>query len=358
MSLNEPLEREIEQRNPDAGDLYLDSLMRNLHEGDERAQILAIQALGAWGDSRAIWPLYSVIHIGERDDNSRRTAAEALDQLRAKNVVKSLIQSLQDNHGDQRYNIVRDLGELGDKRAIEPLIQALQANHADVDFRSRAAMALGQLGDMRGIEILAQVRDDSSCDERIRSHASWSLGWLVRDWRVESVILTLNADSPMVRKWAADTLWNLGDRRAVEPLIQALQDENANVRYSAIRALVAMGEVIPLEPLLDVLGDSDATMRCWAISLLGEQGDKRAIEPVFGLLSDDNVWCQAAMALAKLGDRRAVEPLFRVLQDGTCSSDLRHDAALLLKTFGDPRVAVYLEGQSIPHEERDELPPF
>ena len=72
---------------------------------------------------------------------------------------------------------------------------------------------------------------------------------------IEGIIATLKDKDGDVRWWAAKSLGELKDPRAVEPLISALKDEDENVRRTAAEAL----EKITGEDF----GEDEAKWRDW-----------------------------------------------------------------------------------------------
>lgn len=97
------------------------------------------------------------------------------------------------------------------------------------------------------------------------------------------LVFALEDTSVFVREAAADTLGNMGDKRAVEPLIRALASQDWRIQ----------GRV--------------------AISL-GKIGDRRALDPLIRALKSASAQAAVAEALGDIGDEKAVEPLIRVLR--------------------------------------------
>ena len=84
--------------------------------------------------------------------------------------------------------------------------------------------------------------------------------------------------------------------------------------------------------LIDDLKDTSWQIRWYAASSLGEKKEARAVEPLIATLKNDNngyVRAMAAWALGRIRDRRAIEPLIDGITDE--SSDVRKRAPLALK---------------------------
>jgi len=70
-----------------------------------------------------------------------------INGMKKKGNVKGLIKALGDKNEDVRMSAAEALGEIGDASAVEPLIAALGDEHKDV--REAAAEALGKIDDPR-----------------------------------------------------------------------------------------------------------------------------------------------------------------------------------------------------------------
>jgi HEAT repeat protein len=166
-----------------------------------------------------------------------------------------------------------------------------------------------------------------------------------------------------VRRYAALTLGEIGDARAVEPLIQALKEENKGIRWNAVGALDKLGwkpeddiekalyliakeewdKLVKLgepavEPLIQALKDKDINVRRGAAETLGKTGDARAVEPLIQALKEENedIRRNAALALGEIGNAKAVEPLIQALKDE--DRYVRRYTAWALGGIGEPAV--------------------
>jgi HEAT repeat protein len=123
--------------------------------------------------------------------------------------------------------------------------------------------------------------------------------------------------------WAANTLGEIGDPRAVTPLIAALK--NNFTLSAAAKALGEIGEPQAMEPLIYALGDSDFEMDIdsivEALDNINPQWPKsKAVESVIPKLIEkleahtlfDGIDSKASEVLAKIGTP-AVEALIRVI---------------------------------------------
>ena len=178
---------------------------------------------------------------------------------------------LDDNSSaDSRKDIAEMLEKYGDS-AVDPLVKAVLRldPNSSADRRRNVLEALVQLGEA-AIDPLIEALSDNK-------------------WKV--------------RRSAAKTLGQLGNKRAVDPLIEALSDDNRYVRGSAARALGQLGDKRAFDPLIVALSDKHYDVRRSAAKVLGQMGDKRAINPLTRLLADQYPTVQGAAeaALQKLG---------------------------------------------------------
>ena len=174
-------------------------------------------------------------------------AAEALGKFGDLRAVAPLIKVLSDGDSNASFCAARALTTFGVEIAIQPLIKAL-TGASWYACRKTAAELLGQLRDIRAVEPLVRALVDADADVPPR----W-LPWRWVIWGIHSggplssgMLATGNASrSPVMhralallsealqchdREPIAKVLGDLGDPLAAEPLIQALVDHDPTVR--------------------------------------------------------------------------------------------------------------------------------
>lgn len=153
----------------------------------------------------------------------------------------------------------------------------------------------------------------------------------------------LKDESWRVRKVAVDALKRRTDAETVGSLLRALKEEhkNINILNSAIQILT-MSELNVTDTLIDFLTSPDNELRQYAALTLGEIGDKRAIPHLINALSDsdENVKYHVIEALGKLKAVEAVEPLIKIIE--TRDFFLAFPAIDALVNIGDERVVIQL----------------
>jgi HEAT repeat protein len=169
------------------------------------------------------------------------------------------------------------------------------------------------------------------------------LGRIGTEQAVDMLIGALSRHDGVARS-AARELGRLGNGRAVQPLAGLLSVPEVN--QSAAEALVKLGKK-SLNALITALQSENATVRKLAATTLGEIGDKAAVEPLIEVMQNDNeysVRTVTAKALGELKDERAIWVLVGTLKlrDETTPErqaaleELRTATTLAMRKIGDP----------------------
>jgi HEAT repeat protein len=145
--------------------------------------------------------------LRSKDKGDRREAANRLGVLRARGVVRALVEALSDKEASVREAAAFALGQISDPAATGLLIPLLADPEPSV--RASTAFALGMIADRKATEALSFATGDA--DAEVRASAIFALG-LMRD------------------------------EAAVDELIEALDDPSFDVRYDAVWALGQIGE--------------------------------------------------------------------------------------------------------------------
>jgi len=166
--------------------------------------------------------------------------------------ITQILPSLKDADSEVRLKAVQKLGRLNHILTFEPLVEAL----GDEDFKVRgfAGDYLGRLGDIRAIEALTKALATHNWTPEANS----AIGALVRFGELgqQALLKAIESDNWVTRMNAAHGLgWEkIKDGRSVNVLIKALEDENWQVRFHAIDSLYTVGDERAIEPLIKALG--------------------------------------------------------------------------------------------------------
>ena len=343
-------------------------LVQALADSSLNVQRAAAHSLSLLGEP-AIDPLLESLQSPE--DCVRRWASEVLGKLGRRSVADDLIERLPTEAIEVQKAIVIALGELGSIKATVPLIGFL--HNENIDLVRFAAESLGKLKDKRSIDRLIECLDSPSID--VRKAAADALVQIGAP-AVPALTESLKHSNHNVRRWVAESLGAIADKRAIDPLVEALRDENVrvrryaalalgqigdaraakhlqsllsdpiqDVRYSAVKAVAGIGGAASLAPLTTALSDPDWVVRLAAAQGLGSLADRKAVPSLCGALKDRewSVRYHAALSLGEIGDLESVIPLIKALTDERES--VRRGVVETLGRLGDKRAVPALERQ-------------
>jgi HEAT repeat protein len=307
------------------------------------------QALAKIGDAKAVDPLTKIVrseYDRERmlggDIYLRNSAINALGQIGDKKATPVVIDALQVK--EQRISAVIALGALKDNRAVPALIRCLSDD--DPYVQRLAASALREIGDPVGLEAVKDIpevkppprvgsatpvrprdvkppppsaipkepspgsgysrtmfpkhekmeeKQPPPKEEKAPAISAPPLARVVSKYEpqprpsvdIKPLLPKLKADDPKIRREAADSLGDAGNKEATDHLIPLLKDKDEFVRQAAARALGKLKDKRAVEPLLSSLKDPEINVRAFSIWALGEIQDPRAIEPLCSSLLDN-----------------------------------------------------------------------
>jgi HEAT repeat protein len=233
-------------------------------------------------------------------------------------------------------------------------IQIERLYNSNPEERAKAAKSLGEAGVQAGpaIPFLIGIFHDEhpilshSEDRKMEStsparEASIALS-RIGPPGVKPLIAALKDENVCVRFWAAKTLGEIKDARAVEPLGTLLKDKKSKIQQIANEALHKtienMKDKQETKHLLDVLKSKECVVRLMAVKALQDIKDISIVEPLIHCLEDDDraVREQAAEILGKIKDSRAVGPLISTFLNG--DRDIQKSARKALVNIGEPAV--------------------
>jgi len=242
------------------------ALMTALGDEDNWVREYAIRALGEIGDQRAQEPLEKMLE--NEHVNNPRTIATALDALQWKphSEQQKLLYAIA--QGD-----IDTLTQCNEENTVPVLLERLNNRNLDSKICTAIATALGKRGDKRAIVTLTEVLRGRGSETQNAALASLKqLGWN------PDLLEALQDTNPGVRAYAAESLGERGDAKAVDPLLLALSDKEWQVQYAAIRSLGKLKNTKAVRPLIDNMQTlHDDSGRCTTINALKEIGDPTAI---------------------------------------------------------------------------------
>ncbi len=133
---------------------------------------------------------------------------------------------------------------------------------------------------------------------------------------VDTLIDFLSSDDHELRQYAALSLGEIGDKKAIRHLIVALNDADPNVRYHAIEALGKMKAKEAIETILNIVETRDFFLAFPAIDALVNIGDEGVAPRIAALLHDEMLAGPAIDALGALGREGVVPLLASAINEG------------------------------------------
>ena len=284
--------RALQTEMPDGFDLSLQGVAMQLESGDRKKRREAMIIISGYPNhirNSAILMHLTVPRLSklilEGKPSEQDLAIWTLEGLRCPAAVPAFIEALRSPNTFVQLRAAVALGELQDPRAFHQLTVAL--NSDDHEVRGKSAWALGNLGDPRASLALIVALEDRNPD--VRGEATRALGRLgKRNPKNPSVakavppLIGLLEDDPdpQVRIYAAWSLGELGDLRAIYSLIDAAdneEDHHGILRAQSAEALGKLKDARVLPLLLKALQAEDHVVRIYSSRGLGFLGDKRAV---------------------------------------------------------------------------------
>jgi len=226
------------------------------------------------------------------------------------------------------------LGWTGSPRAVPVLLERVQDVHGEVS--AVRAVALRALGRIRHPEAVAPLAGALASPETwlppVVASTLARIGGPARTALADR--LADPDENEVVRRWSAQILGDLGDRRSLPVLCTALEDTDAELRARAAQALGAIGDPRAVERLLPrLLVDPVPFVRTAVARALGRVGADRAMQLLVEALADPEWWVRlrAIEALEKIGSP-ARDLLVATLSDP--DPQVRRGAARALEGIG------------------------
>ena len=181
----------------------IDSLLKDIANADAELRLHATFALGWQGNFEAAIPLIERLY--DNDDRVRRTAVNALCNLRDDRILPLLLERLEHSGAEQRHCILLNLWRFAKKRqeVIDVYLKWLEHNDPDMRFDTLACFGL-LVEDRDHLEVYRKLLTDP--DPRIRGLAINRLAEDAADAAMQSFpteIETLLEDPDMKVKRAA-----------------------------------------------------------------------------------------------------------------------------------------------------------
>ena len=251
------------------GRLYSRTLLYRVEAGETRISASWLFRRIIEANPFTVFPsVYALASPATEDEKIQ--AVRGLGLSKSKLALTDMIAHLDDPSPKVREEAVVAIVKLGDVAGLNALIERLPQHELGLD--SYAAMAIDEAGALPALHPLIDALGKMGMDPSSAQAMS-----MIDDTRtVQPLIDSLSHPDPRVRATAAETLGDIGDRRASEPLSRLLQTEKSALAIgSYATALSALGEISAIWQILPVLRNtrSIANRRQLAVAignLLGE----------------------------------------------------------------------------------------
>lgn len=212
---------------------YLRKYFDQATKGTVQEKITAIEILGKLDWIQSVHPLLEA--LGDKSDEVRMAASEALSKIQAPEVVPLLIKALEDPYRFLPARIAEVLISYGDV-AVPAMLEALP----DLPIQSKVYI-IEMLGGMDDEKISPALMLELRADEpEIRAASIEALGEQMYKPAAEAMSILLKDKDGKVRSKAARTLGLVGSLQYIPSLEDMLKDEEWWVRTNAETAIEAI----------------------------------------------------------------------------------------------------------------------
>ncbi|MHB8119132.1 MAG: HEAT repeat domain-containing protein [Methanothrix sp.] len=257
------------------GEAAVDQAAKALENGEvSDLRYKSAWVLGKIGSPRGVEPLCRAM-LNDPDQVVREWCAAALEAVRSQDAVPALVLAMKrDSSKDVRLRAAMSLRTLGAAEALHDLL-----GHAEPEIRGMAVTGLAKIGHRESLPDVARLMQDE--DMEVRRRAAAFMGEVACDEALSCLAQALQDSESAVRCEALKSLGKIKGEVACDLALRASQDQDWQVRYTVVTTLGEIGHNKALVPLVEIMfGREDEEMRAWAAWSLGEIADERAIEPL------------------------------------------------------------------------------
>ncbi|WP_048190472.1 HEAT repeat domain-containing protein [Methanobacterium sp. SMA-27] len=146
---------------------------------------------------------------------------------------------------------------------------------------------------------------------------------------IKGLIKTLKHEDSNIRMFAAISLGEIGDKKAIVPLIQSLKDEEECVRNEVLNSLVKIGDPA-VDNLIVALKDEKLEEGVkFALIKIGEPSSRNLMFKYNNQNRDTKIYYINLMG--EIGDKNSIEHLIHILKD--IKSNEKYDREILISTI-------------------------
>lgn len=326
----------------------IDNLLANVHNAkpeELRSIVLLLgRSVGNQETARALTRL-----LGE--ERVRSTVIEALVRY-GKRVTNLLIEQLSSEDVEVQKAVVITLGRIGDPEAVPALTKLLVQSEVDStsnlqelsnppELMVATANSLAQIGDRRAFDTLLSLIGHR--DSAVRLAVVAALNSLGHPDMLDRMITLLQDTDAYVRESAVKIAGYFAFNECVNLLLERCQDPAEDVRKAAIELIPYLENAPVLPTLINALERETPKVRAAAARALGQMDCTLAYTHLLKALRDKDPWVRyyAARTIGWNGYSEAIEALAE-LADRDPSTLVRIATVEALGQIGGSRVVSYL----------------
>jgi hypothetical protein len=132
------------------------------------------------------------------------------------------------------------------------------------------------------------ARELRSSNSQARSEAALAAGYLPLPGCGKALIAVLNDDDPVIRRYAIESLAQIGDRSAVGQVHDILKDAKIDVRLAAASCLVELGQPLDVAWVMPIIKSHETNEFQNAIWLVRRHAGDKAVPTLIGCLDKDD----------------------------------------------------------------------
>jgi len=257
---------------------FLDKMMvlviDMLQDEDMLIKKTSLDFLNTSHDPKAIPAL--ILLLNDKDQDIRYSAVIVLSNFNDDVVLETLIGKLKDEDLEMQVAAAEALGKIGDKRAVEPLLSLLKnTDKKDFSLVKGVVFALGEIKDARALDTIIHLAQN---------------GELTKEQKRVTIVpgkAEFSKKQLSTKRYAADALGKIKNKKAVDVLIELLRDENEQIQIAAAYALGEIGEKKALKPLLTLFDKSGTEVRNTAFNAVKKIDRSVEIEKTDDMLGED-----------------------------------------------------------------------
>ncbi|EYE88535.1 PBS lyase [Fervidicella metallireducens AeB] len=224
---------------------------------------------------------YELEKLSKKDFHKIALACKHLGDIRSKKVINPLLELIDIEHVEIKYNVLMALAKIGDNEAF---IEAFKKLTKSIPLSERSLVEIAD--SFEGDKIYVYRNLIYIEDEFISSIFIKSAGNYKDTTLADEIAFFLAIENKEKKIAAMKALGNMGDNRYVEPIISLLSDETWEVRAIAAKVLGQLQSDNAIIPLTTALSDREWYVRYNAAnSLVSIEG---GIDMVYDILEGED----------------------------------------------------------------------